>query len=89
MNEVDLMEQLMNDKQIAKDYPNLKERTAICISEVAKRLNIINAADFCFTFSRKNYRYIHPLTNEVFYFNRKGFHKKDGITLLPDFDDFD
>lgn len=55
----------MSDETMKKDYPNEKQRVAICIQQATAECGCIEAADF--QFQVENYGYEEELTEENFY----------------------
>lgn len=80
------MSRCMGDETMKKEFPDQKQRTAICMSKAMNGLNHIEAADFALTYAKKGFKYRNPKTNEYFFYDRKGVYKKDGVTLVPDFE---
>jgi hypothetical protein len=85
----DFMQRCMGDEVMKKEYPDQDQRTAICMSKAIDGLSQVEALDFCATYGKKKFKYRNPKTNEYFYYDRRGIYKKDGITLVPDFDEDD
>lgn len=80
----DYMQRCMGSEVMKKEFPENAQRVAVCISQA--ELSHIEAADMALTYAKKKFKYKNPKTNEYFFYDRKGVYKKDGITLIPDFD---
>lgn len=76
------MQRCMSSDVMNKEYPDNKQRVAICISQA--NLSHLEAADMALTYSKKKFKYKNPKTNEFYFYDRKGVYKKDGVTLIPD-----
>jgi hypothetical protein len=85
----DFMQRCMSDEVMKKEFPDQERRTAVCMSKAIEGLDRLEALDFTSTYGKKKFKYRNPKTNEFFYFDRRGVYKKDGITLVPDFDEED
>jgi hypothetical protein len=83
------MSRCMGDEVMQKEYPDMDQRSAICMSKAIEGASNIEAADFMLAQSKKKFKYRNPKTNEFFYFDRRGIYKKDGVTLVPSFEDED
>ena len=76
------MSRCMGDDTMNTEYPDGKQRHAVCISKATESLSLIAAADFQIKHkSEAGYLYENVKTGEVFTYTRKGVHKKDGIIL--------
>ena len=83
------MQRCMSDEVMKKEFPDQDRRTAVCMSKAIEDLSPVEALDFSATYGKKKFKYRNPKTNEYFYYDRRGIYKKDGITLVPDFDEDD
>lgn len=85
----DFMQRCMGDETMKKEFPGQEQRVAVCMSKAIEGLDHIEAADFAMTYGKTKYKYRNPKTNEYFFYDRKGIYKKDGTTLVPDFEEED
>lgn len=79
------MSRCVGDEVMKNEYPDQKQRTAVCVSKAIEGLNHIEAADFCLQHkevAKKKFKYEDPKTGEIFTYNRKGVYKKDGRFLV-------
>lgn len=81
------MSRCMGDEVMKKEYPNMDQRAAICMSRATEDMSHIEAADFMLSYGKKKFKYKNPKTNEYYFFDRRGIYKKDGVTLVPEFED--
>jgi hypothetical protein len=85
----EFMQRCMGDEVMKKEFPTSEQRVAVCMSKAIEGMSHIEAADFTSTYGKRKYKYKNPNTNEYYFYSRKGIYKKDGITLVPDFDEED
>lgn len=85
----DFMSRCMDNETMKKEFPDQKQRVAVCMSKATDGLSHVEAADFMLTYGKSKFKYKNPRTNEYFFYDRKGVYKKDGVTLIPDFDQED
>ena len=84
---LDLVDQYVNDPEMIKQYPNLNNREAASLSIVVRSLGFLEDADLRRTYAgKKKFKYRHPNTNEVFYYTKRSVYKKDGVTLVPEYE---
>jgi|TARA_R110000744_G_scaffold136050_1_gene245794 hypothetical protein len=77
------MSRCMSDDTMNIEYPEHKQRHAICVSKAIEGLSSIAAVDFQIKHkSEAGYLYENIKTGEVFTYTRKGVHKKDGTILI-------
>lgn len=85
----EFMQRCMGDETMKTEFPSQKQRVAVCMSKAVEGMNRVEATDFAISYGKKKYKYKNPNTNEYYFYSRKGIYKKDGITLVPDFDEED
>tara|TARA_R100001244_G_scaffold131176_2_gene104117 strand:+ start:213 stop:545 length:333 start_codon:yes stop_codon:yes gene_type:complete len=90
----DFMSRCMGDDKLKKEFPDKKQRTAVCMSKASESLDYMEAADFHHSYDTDSleedinnmtvaaYLYENPRTGEIFTYDRQGVHKKDGVFLV-------
>jgi len=80
----DFMSRCVSSDKMKKEYPDQKQRTAICLSKASDGLNYVESADLKLSWEKEEgkYKYENPKTGEVFTYVRKGVYKKGGVFLI-------
>ena len=67
--EKDYISRCMSSEEAKRDFPDSKQRVAFCHSKWENN-------------SKGAYEYEDPKTGELFYYSRRGAHRKNGRTLI-------
>jgi len=79
----DFMSRCMSSDKMQKEYPDQKQRTAVCMSKACEDLNFIEASSFYLSYNSKgSFKYEDPKTGEIYTYKYRGLYKKDGRTLI-------
>lgn len=85
------VQRCMSNETMKKDYPDNKQRVAICIGSMNTKskssisTQVFNILKWVLSDSKETkgkYEYFDPLTQEVYYFNKLRDYHKDGRKLI-------
>ena len=82
-NPKSFMSRCMSSDKMKSEYPDQKQRTAVCMSKASEGLSYVESTDLQLSWEKEQggYRYENPKTGEIFTYRRKGVYKKDGVFL--------